>query len=312
MSHPRHEAEARLDHRYEARVLEPSPPAVHEEPWFADDPAVRGDVPPGRTVVSPVTSGDLLWDELAAEDEALAAWCAERWLASYRRLGPAPAGLVETRRALHRLAEHVISPTRQRANGKIGLRYTRGGFGTPFFGSDAQIRVEGDTLVLQLEGEEHTGRITSIKDAAEFIGIELTRFDAALDDERLALDAAASAFLGDWFGFAASVLEELRAEARPEDEPARVQLWPEHFDMALEIGAEDAEARAACGCSPGDEDQPEPYLYVAPWAGAPRGSGWDATSFTGAELPYGELVVAEHQRGTAMRFFRERLSMLAP
>ena len=60
-------------------------------------------------------------------------------------LGPVPSGIVATRRALHRLAEHVLSPTRQRAAGaKIGLRWTLGGFGTPFFGDEVQLRVEGD------------------------------------------------------------------------------------------------------------------------------------------------------------------------
>ena len=41
----------------EVRVLEPAPPAIEDEPWFADDPAARGYIPPGRTLVSPVTSG---------------------------------------------------------------------------------------------------------------------------------------------------------------------------------------------------------------------------------------------------------------
>ena len=40
-------------------------------------------------------------------------------------LGPAPPKLVPTRIALHRLAAHVVSPARRKANGKIGLRYTR-------------------------------------------------------------------------------------------------------------------------------------------------------------------------------------------
>ncbi len=82
----RREAHERLGGDYETRVLEPSPPAVGQEPWFADDPASRGDVPPGRTLVSPVSTGDRLWDELSAEDPDLAAWCAERWLGAHRRL----------------------------------------------------------------------------------------------------------------------------------------------------------------------------------------------------------------------------------
>src|SRR5207247_6317357 len=64
----RAEALERVDGRYEVRVLEPSPPAVSESPWCADDPVARGDVPPGRQVVSPVTTGDVLWDDLARDD----------------------------------------------------------------------------------------------------------------------------------------------------------------------------------------------------------------------------------------------------
>src|SRR2546421_9390824 len=139
---PRAEAERQLGGRYDARVLEPSPPGVAEPPWFADDPVARESVEDGRLVVSPVATGDVRWAELAADDEELAEWCADRWLASYRRLEQPPASLVETRLALQRLAEQVISPARERANGKIGLRYTRGGFGTPFFGADVQVRVE--------------------------------------------------------------------------------------------------------------------------------------------------------------------------
>ena len=139
----RAEAYERLEGRYETRVLEPSPPAVADGPWFADDPVARGEVPAGRSVVSPVGSGDVRWDELAATDAALAEWCADRWLGAYRRLGPAPPRLVTTRVALHRVAEQVVSPARRKANGKIGLRYTRGGFGTPFFGADVQVRVRG-------------------------------------------------------------------------------------------------------------------------------------------------------------------------
>jgi hypothetical protein len=132
----------RLDERYELRGLVPKPPPITHGPWFADDPVARGEVPPGRLVVSPVPTGDITWQELVAEDPSLADYCANGWLAAYRRLKSIPAALVDTRRALHRLAEHVISPARRQANGKIGLRYTGGGFGTPFIGEDLrQVRV---------------------------------------------------------------------------------------------------------------------------------------------------------------------------
>src|SRR4051794_1178790 len=144
---PRTEAFERLAGEYEVRVLEPSPPTVSAPPWFADDPAARDDVPAGRTLVSPVSSGDRTWDELACEDEDLARWCADRWLGPWRRLQPVPDGFAACRDALHALAEGTLKPTREGANGKIGLRYTRGGFGTPFYGADEQLRVEDVELV---------------------------------------------------------------------------------------------------------------------------------------------------------------------
>jgi hypothetical protein len=307
---PRAEACERLGGRYDPRVLEPSPPAVREGPWFADDPVVRGDASGDRPVVSPVPTGDVLWEELAAGDGDLWAWCAERWLVCGRRLEAAPEGLVRTRVALHRLAEHVISPARQQANGKMGLRYTRGGFGTPFFGDDVQLRVVGDELVVDAAGVQRSAPIATLAAAADHVGRELLPDDVALDDEPLLIDAEASRFLGDWYGFAAVVLETLRATAAESVDPSRVQLWPEHFDLSVELGVQADGARAAYGLSPGDEHHPEPYLYVAPWVAPPAGELWQASAFAGAELPYAALLDASDQRTAALEFFCARLEAL--
>src|SRR3954452_24104724 len=125
---PRAEAFERLSGAYDVRVLEPSPPAVNVPPWFADDPAARGQVQPSRQLVSPVTTGDLLWDDVLGGDEELAEWCADRWLGALKRLGPVPPRLAVTRRSYHMLARRVIGPVRERANEHSGLRWTRGGF----------------------------------------------------------------------------------------------------------------------------------------------------------------------------------------
>jgi hypothetical protein len=282
-------------------VLEPSPPAVHDEPWFADDPTDRSDAPAGTTVVSPVTSGDVLWSEVEGVDPA---WAAERWLGPYKALEPAPPALGPTQAALHLLAERVITPARQRANGKIGLRWTLGGFGTPYFGADAQIRVEGSELVVDAAGDERRTALTTVGEAAATIGFELT------DSTPLEVDAGASRFVGDWFGFVTSVLEQLRAEAALEWEPSRVQIWPEHFDAAAEIGAEQTDGRATLGGSPSDDLHPEPYLYVTPWSARPTGELWQARGFPGAELAYEELRAAPDPRERALEFFRVRLAAL--
>jgi hypothetical protein len=310
MSNPRAEAIERLGGRYDARVLEPSPPAVAEPPWFADDPVDRGELGGGRLVVSPVATGDLTWEQLAAGDAGLSDWCAERWLAGYRRLQAAPDSLVETRLSLHRLAEHVLSPARRNANGKIALRYTRDGFGTPFFGDDAQLRVIGDELVVQRGESERTARISTLAAAADHVGRELLPDDVELDHAPLEVDPAASRFLGDWYGFACNVLETIRAQAGEDAEPSRVQLWAEHFDLAVELGREDAGRRAGYGLSPGDELHPEPYAYVLPWVAQSAGALWRASAFAGAELAYADLLRAPDQRALALEFFTERFAAL--
>jgi hypothetical protein len=281
----REEAFERIAGSHEVRVLEPSPPTVEEAPFFADDPVARGEIPPGRRLVSPISTGDLLWEDLAREDPSLREFCAQRWLAAYRRLEPVPEAYTPTREALHRVAEEVMKSEREAANGKFGLRYTRGGFGTPFFGADVQLRVEGAELVRQ-EGDS----------------VSTTPIEG--------VDAAAGTAIGDWFGFGASVLEELRARAGEGLEPSRVQLWPEHFDIAVELGEEEAGRRAGYGASPGDVQHPEPYLYVVPWTAEPTGGLWQAEGFTGAEMPYPELLEAPDQRAAALDFFELRLRAL--
>jgi hypothetical protein len=300
------EAYERLAGRYEARVLEPSPPAVTEGPWYADDPVARGRTHGGREIVSPVGTGDLRWDDLARENPSLGAWCSERWLGAWRTLHPAPASLEATRRSLHRVAEHVLKPARERANGKIGLRYTVHGFGTPFFGQDRQVRVEGVELVDDSPAGESRAELTTLGAAAAHVEVPL-----AIEDEPLEVDPAAAAFLADWYGFAFSVLEELRAEAETGADPSRVQLWPEHFDVSVELGDEAAGRRAGYGCSPGDEEHPEPYLYVRAWdESAASGTGWNATTFPGAELAYADVLAAPDQRAAALDFLRDRRGAL--
>jgi hypothetical protein len=287
VANPRAEAEDVLGGDYEARVLEPSPPAVTGEPW-TDDPVAPGEVPEGRDLVSPVQGhGDLTWDEIARQEPDLAPWCAERWLGGWKRLEPLPQAFTETRIALHEVAEAVVAPARLPSN-EISLRYTRGGFGTPFFeqdGADCQVRVEYGELVRQ----------RGLKETREPLPPEV--------------DGEAAGALGDFYGFACSVLEQLRAEGIDGD-PSLVRLWPEHFDLAIELGSEAAGRRAAYGASPGDDDHDEPYLYVAPWSAAVSGGLWNATGFKGAELRYSELLEAEDQRQAALDFMRERYRAL--
>jgi len=322
---PRRDAEARVDGRYDARVLEPSPPAVVTPPWLADDP-VEGAIDVAvddRPVVAPVTGFDTTWDELARDDPALATWCSDRWLGAWRRLPPPPDGdaVVTTRRAWHAVAEHVVAPARHRATGKIGLRFTRGGFGTPFFpddGDERQVRVDGTRFVVVRDGVVTDTPLTTVGTVAEAaqitpgaptgVYVPTTPLDPSA---RLEIDDAAVALLGDWFGFAASLLEQVRAEAPPTERAAtRLQLWPEHFDLSIDLGADDR--RGTFGASPGDEAHPLPYLYVTHWVDVEHDHYWNDAAFGGASLGLAALHDADDQRAAALDFFRSGQSRLRP
>jgi hypothetical protein len=281
MPDARREAFDAVEGRYEVRVLEPSSPAVDGPPWFGDDPTARGDVP-GRTVLSPVTTGDLLWEELAEREPGLATFCAERWLGAYRPLDPPPRAFVTTRDGLHRLAEHLLAATRARANGRHALRWTRGGFGTPYFGADAQLRVEGDALVLEVGGTEHRGRLTSLRDAAEFVGFDITRFDVEDDASPLGVEDQAARWIGDWLGLGCSILEQLRAETNSPATVPPVELDPGAFELRLQLGR-----GRTCAWGLGDARR-EPRLRVRDH-----------------ELRLTTLLDARDQRRSALAFARE-------
>ncbi|MEO6572077.1 MAG: hypothetical protein ABIO83_11090, partial [Ilumatobacteraceae bacterium] len=227
-------------------MLEPSPPAVVDD-WFADDPpnAPVGD----GVVVSPISNADRTWSDVALDSEELFAFARDRWLGGYRPVDPAPDGYQQTLVALHRLAMAVIAPARHQATGKFGLRWVRGGFGTPFFGDDVQIRVVGDRLLIERAGVVHATDITSISAAAASTGSSVDLATATEDDsppigsldEPLSIDALHAAFISDWWGLGTAALEIVRNDPATVD-PGRVQLWPGHFDVGVEFGVEDARA----------------------------------------------------------------------
>lgn len=162
-------------------------------------------------------------------------------------------------------------------------------------------RIDGVELVADQDVREGIG---SLARAAQLVGLPNER----LDDTALAIDPASAALLADYYAFACSVLETLRGETTAEQDPSRITLWPEHFDLAFEFGSEAEGRRAAYGASPGDEEHDEPYLYVGPWTAPPAGALWRATGFDGAELLYSDL--GEEPRAEALAFFRSRRDAL--
>ena len=281
---------------------------------MATDPE-SGDV----TVVPDGLPGDHDWSSVVARTPELASWAADHWLGGERRLPPAmPDDLVTTRLALHRLGVYVIAPVRHAANEKFGLRFTGGGFGTPFFkdadGNDRQIRVEGTNLIDQRGDSVRATPITTLQAAADFLETTIDTETAAEHDspaagpadEMLTVDEAASRFLGHWFGMGFAALEAVRADEASID-PSRPQLWPGHFDPAIEVGDEDH--RASYGASPGDDGIDEPYLYVSIWypdriGVDPDDPVWNAPSFTGAVLKYSDLPTDSDPAVAAADFWK--------
>ena len=314
---PAAEAATLVGSGFTVRVLEPSPPAVTASPFLADDPPTAGEPErPGDLVVTPTSGGDRTWDELVTERPELADFARDHWLGARGRLPAVPPGYPAARDGFHRLAYAVVAEARRRANGKFGLRWTRGGFGTPFFGDDVQVRVEGAELVVQEGSTVRSAPITTLAAAAEFVGVEPGTEAAEHDspplgdvDRSLGVTPAAGTFLGAWFGLAWAVLEELRVTPGA-SEPDRPQLWPGHFDPALAIGDPEG-GRATYGFSPGDSGHDEPYLYVGAWGEVDRSDPfWNEENFNGASLPYRELEASSDPYTTALDFLRGGLDRL--
>jgi hypothetical protein len=241
-------------------------------------------------------------------------------------LGALPPNFAATRDALHRLAAHVIARRRHDLVGRIGLRATPAGFGTPDAGPDHDhevLRVAGPWLIHERTGD--TASTTSIDlrsaalvDAAELAGVDLdaevTLGDGAppVGDRHapLGIDRAAVAALAGWYELGWTTLDQVLATAGPSAAPSVVQLWPEHFDAGcdLAVGGD----RVNLGASPGDGFHGEPYLYVGPW-GPQRPGGadyWNAPF--GAVLGWSALQEAEDPPARALDFFSTGLAHLAP
>ena len=236
-------------------------------------------------------------------------------------LQPLPDGYETTRGALHQIAFFVLSPVRYAATRRMGLRAAPGGFGTPEF--DRRVaRVEGASIVYEEPDRIATQTITTVRTAADFVGIDYQvdwyhgDFRDPLPpvdpDAPLDVDDVASRALGQWFNFGFDVLEELRGHGSDQDEVSEVQLWPEHFDVAFEMGSEASGSRASYGASPGDRAHARPYVYVAAWGEIDRENPyWNDSNFNGSSLGFDDLLAAPDPQQTALAFLLDGYRILA-
>jgi len=222
------------------------------------------------------------------------------------------ATTAETRVALHQLAVHVLARRRHAVTGRFGLRPTPGGLGTPMFGEGEVVRVGGDALVVERDRDAFAEPITTLARAAALVRVDLHEdFSVGRDtppladpDAPLGLEEAAVRELGQWWALGAVLLDELVAGAPEIVATTTAQLWPEHFDHACVVTLV-GDVKAYVGASPGDEYEPEPYLYVGPWGPERPGDPayWN--------VPFGAVLRRADVGHDPLAFLRRGIELLA-
>jgi hypothetical protein len=236
-----------------------------------------------------------------------------------------PDTFSETRDALQRVAVQIVARARSQATGRFGLRVTNGGFGTPEFGDDlTRLRVSGGLLVRETAGVDGASGAaiaidgSSLADLAQFAGVDLTvelnvghdTPDLGDTSELLSLDAAAAEVLAAWNATVVAALDRVLALVPTDAAASSVQLWPEHFDVALALAAAPGQ-RLNLGGSPGDGFRPDPYVYVGPWTADRPGDElfWNAPF--GGVLGYDELSAGGDPVTHVARFFESGIRQFA-
>lgn len=193
--------------------------------------------------------------------------------------------LTGTRRALHAVAEHVLAGPQFRAEGTIRLAVVPGGFGQV----TGPLRVAGGELVgdgvrVPLRG--------TVAELAAAVGVEPGPPEGLYPDhaelgptDPIDVDPAAADELTGWLARGDQALRALDPQAQP-------VLWPEHFDLGIQLD------EVNYGISLGDAGHPRPYAYVGPWT-TREGPFWNA--------PFGALRAADElpDVDALTAFFRE-------
>jgi hypothetical protein len=167
---------------------------------------------------------------------------------------PDSATRVATRLALHGVAELVLAGPQFHLSGTIELRSVPGGFGTV---ADPDIRVIGHELVAGQVRTALAGQ--TIDELAGACGLSATPLSdvyaegpGLVGGDRVEVDPLAAAEVARAFEIGDAALRTLAPDHRP-------ILWPEHFDIAIDVD------EVNYGVSPGDSHLDQPYAYVGPW-----------------------------------------------
>lgn len=238
---------------------------------------------------------------------------------------PLPADYVRTRTDLHRVATHVLAAKRFAVSGRFGLRVTPGGFATPLFGDgehEELLRVSAGALVREHRDADgpHTTVVplggASLATVAAAVEVEIDpTFSVGKDtpelgdvDAALVVDPQASAVMAAVLALGAIALDATLARLGPAATPIVAQVWPEHFDLGLDVGV--GGQRVNLGASVGDGYHAAPYVYVGPWnAERPGDPAYWNTGF-GALLGYDALVAAPDPVAAMIEFFGTGLDLL--
>ena len=168
-----------------------------------------------------------------------------------------------TLESLHALAEHVVAAALYAETGRIGLRVGPGGFSTPPFADDRRtVGVDHVDLVVASAEGTRRAHLSTLGAAAQLAGVApgapasvYTPATVCDPDAPLVIDPVSADAVAQRHALGDDALRRWAAMLDPAA-PARATLWPEHFDVAIEVDG------VTYGASPGDHDIAEPYLYV--------------------------------------------------
>ena len=199
------------------------------------------------------------------------------------------ADLIDTRRALHGVAQLLLAGPQYRESKTIRLAVTETGFRTV---ARPDIRLDGSALVV---GDRRVALHGTVTDVADAVGITAAGpFDVYAegpDSDPLGsaeIDDEARLVIVDAFNRGVAALTVFA----PDETPV---LWPEHFDVSIAIDD------VTYGVSSGDDEIAVPYAYVSV-PGPPTGTFWNASFGVArplADLAGDDAVVAFFQAGRA-------------